>query len=579
MVKKMNIVDIICIVIVVLLLIVIMIKNHIKEKEKNKDYKIDKKKRIKCNESMNNENNNNENNKTKDFFDRHYKKIWIVFIIILFFSVIFKFGEIPTYIGVDEAGMAYDAFCIAEYGTDRYQNSYPLYLTNFGGGQSSLYAYLAAVCIKLFGFNEIAYRLPALIVYLISVAISYLFISKSKNKKMALLFVFLIITCPWNIFNARMALDCNLFAGLLMIDLYWLNKAEKNIHFIIAGIFIGVTLYTYALSWITVPLFLIVWSIYVLYIKRIKFRQLIILGIPIFVLATPLIYFLLLNLGIVKQTQISIFTLPLLPEFRGGEIAISNIWKTGIESIKTIFTGEGTIYLMYIPLFLIGYIIEFSKMLLEIKNKKYGVSTLMVIAFTTIFIGLLTTRIPTPNKANVLYIPILYFVTVAILEVCDNSKLLLFIFIILVTASFINYEYYYYKIDGVVNTNWYEDIYLKDITTELENDNKTKNLEKYLLVFKSSPYIYNMLVLQPSPEEFCSTQETRLYNNGTLKQVGKILEYNYLYIEKEIETIDLTKEDYVFVITNNYKNAINYLKENGYNSKCYGYYEILTKET
>ena len=580
MVKKMKIIELICLLIVIILLITVLVKKYVKENKKTNHnvYNKEEKKQTKNTEDIDNYNIKQSFNKSTEFIDKHYKKIWLIYIVILFITVIYKFGEIPNYVCVDEAGMAYDAYCLAEYGTDRYQNSYPLYLTNFGGGQSSLCAYLVAICIKIFGFNEIAIRLPTLIIYLISVIISYLLISSSKNKKIALLFTFLIITCPWNIFNARMALDCNLFTGLLMIDLYLLNNAKRNIHFIIAGVFIGLTLYTYALSWITIPFFLLVWVIYMLYIKKINFRQIILLGIPIFIFAIPLIYFLLLNIGIVKQTKIGIFTLPILPEFRSGEISIINIWDKGIESIKTIFTGEGTIYLMYIPLFIIGYIMEFSKMIKELKNKEYGVTSLMVIAFTTIFIGLLTTPIPTPNKANALYIPILYFVTMGILEICHNSKILISIFIILISVSVINYLYYYYSFDGIVNTSWYEDIYLKSITLELEENTETKDLEKYLLIFKSSPYIYNMLVLKPSPEEFCSTQETRTYNNGEVKHISKILEYNYLYIEKEIENVDLTNKDNVFIITNIYKNAINYLKENGYSSRTYGCYEILTVE-
>ena len=557
----MNIIDFACLMLVITILIIALIRNYINDKKKiqnnTEDRKIIKK-------------------ENKDFFEKHYIIIWLVLVVILFFTVILRFGEIPAYIGVDEAGMAYDAFCLAEYGTDRYENSYPLYLTNFGQGQSSLCAYLAAICIKVFGFNEIVYRLPALVVYLISVMVSYLLISKSKNKKMALLFTFLIITCPWNIFNARMALDCNLFAGLFMLDLYLLNKAQKNVHFVIAGICIGLTLYTYALSWITLPLFLLIWAIYMLYIKRIKFKQLIILGIPIFIFAVPLIYFLLLNFGIVKQTQIGIFTLPILPEFRSGELGINNIWKTGIESIKTIFTGESTIYLMYIPLFLIGYIIEFSRMINEVKNKKYGVTSLMVIAFTTMFIGLLTTRIPTPNKANVLYIPILYFVTIAILEICNDSKVLLTIFIGLIAVSCINYTVNLYTKDGVNTVSWYEDTYIKDITIKLENNEQTKDLKKYLMIFKSSPYIYNMLVLHPSPAEFNGTMEKKQYSKNSLAQVSKILEYNYLYKAEEIYSVDLNREKCVFVISNIYQDGINYLKKNGFKSETYGSYEILT---
>ena len=189
--------EFVSIIILIMLIIASVIKQYLDEK-KGKEIK---------------------ENKIDEFCNKHYKKIWLIFIVILFITVIYKFGDIPTYIGVDEAGMAYDALNIAEYGTDRYMNSYPLYLTNFGSGQSSLCAYLVALCIKLFGANMISYRLPTLLIYLMSVIVSYLLISKSKNKKTALLFTFLIITCPWNISNARMALDCNLYAGLFMLDL------------------------------------------------------------------------------------------------------------------------------------------------------------------------------------------------------------------------------------------------------------------------------------------------------------------------------------------------------------------------
>ena len=350
----------------------------------------------------------NSENKVDEFCNKHYKKIWIVFIIILFFTVVYKFGEIPTYLGCDEAGMAYDAYCLSEYGTDRYMNSYPLYLTNFGQGQSSLCAYLAVIFIKILGPNVIAYRMPMLLVYVLSVIASYLMVSKFKNKKFALLFTFLIITCPWNIVNTRMALDCNLYLGMFMISLYFMTKARKNYQFFIAGILVGLTLYTYCLSWITLPIFLLAYIIYMLYVKKITMKQIIVMGIPIIILAMPLIYFLLLNYGIVKQTNIGIFSLPILDTFRAEQISPMNILKSGINSIKVIFISEQTIYYMYVPLFIIGLILSFKNIRKSIKEKTFDLTAIMLIAFITLLIGLLLVNIPTANKANVLYLPLIH---------------------------------------------------------------------------------------------------------------------------------------------------------------------------
>lgn len=103
---------------------------------------------------------------TVDNFCDKYGKIILIFFILLFaISRLYKFGELPRAISVDEAGMAYDAYCIANFGVDRYLNSFPLYFINFGGGQSALYTYMIAGLIKIFGLNSIVYRLPELIIF------------------------------------------------------------------------------------------------------------------------------------------------------------------------------------------------------------------------------------------------------------------------------------------------------------------------------------------------------------------------------------------------------------------------------
>ena len=147
-----------------------------------------------------------------EFCEKYYKVILFIFIILVIISRIYKFGELPSAIGLDEAGAAYDSYCIANYGVDRYLNSLPVYLINFGGGQSALYAYMSALFIKVLGANIITYRIPALIIFCIGIVCSYLLIANYKDKKTALLFTLLIIICPWHIINSRVGLDCNLLS-------------------------------------------------------------------------------------------------------------------------------------------------------------------------------------------------------------------------------------------------------------------------------------------------------------------------------------------------------------------------------
>lgn len=548
---------------VMILIIIALILRYIQER-KDKDISID-----------------STESKLDQFCNRHYKKIWIVFVILIFITVIYQFGELPKYMGCDEAGMAYDSYCIANYGVDRYLNSYPLYLMNFGSGQSVLCSYIAVFFIKIFGTNMISYRMPSLLIYLLGLIASYLFVSKWKDKKTALLFSFIILTCPWNIVTARETLDCNLYAGMFMISLFLMNRAKKNYQYVLAGVLVGLTLYTYCLSWITIPIFLLAWIMYMLYLKKITIKQVILFGVPIAILAMPLIYFLLLNYGVVNTTQLGIFSVPILREFRGEQIAISNLWKTSLESINTILLQENTIYFCYIPLFLIGYGLSIGKTIKSIKEKKYSVTAVMTVAFTTLLFGLLLTRIPTANKANVLYIPILYFVTIAILEICKNSKAILIAFIIIILILFVHFEYDYYTAYSLTPSNtWYEDSDLREVTNIIESNEETKRVKKHVMTNKAAQFIYPVLERKISPYEFSNSVEIKIYNGVVLEttKVGDYYFYSYYYDKNSIKELEFTEEDGIFIISKSFKDIAIYIENEGYKKQEYGQLYIFTND-
>lgn len=546
----MVVLEIVAMIIILALIIVSQILKYIREKKKEE---------------------NKISDKIDAFFDKHYKKIWLFFILILLITVVYKFGSYPNYVGADEAGMAYDAYSVANYGVDRYLNSFPLYLQNFGGGQSVLCMYISVFFIKIFGANIITYRIPALLIYILGVIASYFFVKDSKNKKTALLFTFLIITCPWNIVNARQALDCNLYGGMLMINLFLMNRAKKNYQYIIASISVGITLYTYCLSWITMPIFLVAWTAYMIYIKKIKLKQLVIFAIPIIILAFPLIYFLLLNYGIVKNSNLGIFSLPILNDFRNEQISVLNIFKYTARNLKTIFLDQNTIYIPYIPLFIFGFVVAIIRTIKDIENKKYSINTVITIAFTTIFCGLMLVAIPTPNKANALYIPILYFVAIALEYVFKNSKELLLASIAIIIIIFVSFEYNYYTSNNIGNTenvgsilflNWYNDKTFTEVISKFEKDDNIKNAQKYILPYRAQPYIYQILHEKISPYEFNEISERKMHDGW--EEITKVGTYNYYaYVEdkEEFAKKDFTKEDCIIIISEQFASAADEYKK------------------
>lgn len=482
-----------------------------------------------------------ETDKTIDnFIDKHYKKILLVFLLLIFITRIYKFGEIPNFIGVDEAGAAYDAYCLSKYGVDRYLNSFPLYLINFGGGQSALYSYATIPFIKLIGANIIAYRLPELLFFLMGIVVCYILANKMKDKKIALLYTFLIIICPWNIEASRQGLDCNLLAPMFMLDVLLLVTANKNWHYIVAGLAIGVTLYTYCLAWILIPVFLLIYIIYMLWVNKINFKQVILLGIPIALLATPLIYLILLNKGYVTRTNFGIFTIPKLFFFRQGEISINNLLQYGGYSLKTIFTDSRGIYLIELPFLLVGIVVGIKEFIKSIKEKEFSFTGFMTVVFIILLICNLLVVVGTLNRANILYLPMLYLITIGISYLSKGSKWTIMSILGVLTVLFVTFEVSYYNENlEQRRTRRYEDIELFQITEKLENDENLKNIAKHFIITnKAEPYIFTMLATKPSPYDL-----EFLYEQ-TVKQYG-----NYFFEYDKILIENITKEKSIVVVT------------------------------
>ena len=129
------------------------------------------------------------------------------------FIRIFSLGTIPSGVYIDEPPISYTAWCIANFGVDRYLRHMPVYFQNWYSGQSPMYTYLLAFLYKL-GFpmgNPAVIRIPAcifsiLIMMLVLVGVRYL----SRDRYVRISALFLAAFAPYFVMQGRIGLDCNL---------------------------------------------------------------------------------------------------------------------------------------------------------------------------------------------------------------------------------------------------------------------------------------------------------------------------------------------------------------------------------
>lgn len=329
-----------------------------------------------------------------------YRIMFGIIFILCVFMHIYRIGDLPYGIQCDEMGMGYDAWCLANFGTDRYQNAFPVYLINFSGGQSALYAYLCAPLVKIFGFSATVFRIPAIIC---SIIIFYFGLKTvdliySKNEKVVLLCAFLYTVFPVFTMLFRTGLDCILMAGGSITFIYLLVCAidrQRLLYFGFAGIIGGLTLYTYALSHMVMPLYIAFILVYLVYIRKINWKQVLVLGIPLFFFAIPLILFHIVNMFDLNQIKLGIFTIPKLYRYRSDDVSFSAIKNNIILFFKYTLGYDGvtnigirrfaTMYYISIPFIVFGGIRYGIDTIQSIQRKKWNNKACIFFWFLSMF--------------------------------------------------------------------------------------------------------------------------------------------------------------------------------------------------
>ncbi len=265
----------------------------------------------------------------KNFLAKAWKNnrnLLLVFIIGFALRLLY-IGNIPGNgaLFVDEMFSGYEAYSIMKYGIDFEGYHLPVYLPAWGSGMSAMQAYIQMPFILIFGLNSFALRLPAAILGCITIYAFYFICKCIRGEEFATFATFLFAVMPWHIMLSRWGLDCNYFAGFITISIALLFKATYEKKFLpLAFFFIGATLYTYALPWVVMPIFVLGMTVYFVVKKKWALDKYLIISYCILaVMAIPLILFVMVNYDIIPEISTAFISIPKLTLFRAGEMITS----------------------------------------------------------------------------------------------------------------------------------------------------------------------------------------------------------------------------------------------------------------
>jgi len=132
---------------------------------------------------------------------------------------------------------------------------------------------------------------------------------------------------PWHIMLSRWGLDCNFAPAFLLFGFYFFVKGtKKSVYWICSAIMYGIALYAYSITWIVVPLTLLMCGIYIIKVdKKVSLIYTLVSALILFVFALPLILFVLVNNGLIAEISTNFISVPKLLVMRDSEVTFKNL--------------------------------------------------------------------------------------------------------------------------------------------------------------------------------------------------------------------------------------------------------------
>ncbi len=488
---------------------------------------------------------------------RREKKYYIflsgVLIIIFFISRLWKLTSIPSGLHIDEASMAYSAWSLSQFGVDRYLKSWPVYLINFDGGQSSLYCFLCAALFKLFGYHTFLIRIPSVLFSFLTFTFGTLIIQKIYSNSSLYLSLFgglLITICPYFILAGRFGLDCNLLLGMSTVFLFCFITAttsQKYRWYILSGITGGLVLYTYALSYIILPVFLILSLLYVIWTKKFSFRMWLAMAIPLGILAFPLLLEQYINIFNLEEIQLGIFTVTKMKTYRASEIgsikfiyllqALISIFKGDVFLYNSI-PGFDNLYTITKPFFLLGFLHVLFSLGKMLYKRLFSPIFYLLFWFSTILL-LESCLVANTNKVNGIFFSVVFLAIDGINLLMNVFKKYNTFFILILSClylfCFVKFGTYYYMGDYAKDsrTMLYFDNTISEAVLFLDENPQYRNKGTYL---QAKPIYYALSALKSPYELRLDLDKTVFYDYWHCSELPAIEDgYNYIIHDYDID--------------------------------------------
>ena len=159
-----------------------------------------------------------------------YRYLVILFLLIAAILRLYSLDEYPLLMNQDELSVVYDAYSIAETGSDRFERNTPILLRGFGiqDYRPALQAWLIAIPYSFIAFDPVIGRIVSAFIGLWTLWLLFLLVKRMGNPNLAIIALGLAAFSPWHLLYSRMAHEGAVLPAFFAITALLLWQQARN---------------------------------------------------------------------------------------------------------------------------------------------------------------------------------------------------------------------------------------------------------------------------------------------------------------------------------------------------------------
>lgn len=459
-------------------------------------------------------------------------KVYILAIILLFLITrLYQIDTNPPGVYWDEASIGYNAYSILKTGKDEWGSFLPIHIRAFGEFKLPVYIYTTAIFENIFGLNELAVRLPAVLFSLGTLLFTFLLATRiSSHKVIGLFSAFLLSIMPWFFIFSRTGYEVTAGLMFFILGLYlFLLGTQKYYYIFLANFSLILSIYSYNSFRIIVPITLIFLLCYLFkkWLDKPKlFIFTVVINLLIFVIfSIPIVRLVVLDSGASRLQAVGVFSssseriLPSLAKNYISHFSPNFLFISGDINFRSNQPGFGELGWIFLPFILMGLIFIYKS-----RNVLLYLIPLMIVLAP---IPASITKESPHALRSIVMAPFL-----AILSACGiyyagqlfkKDTAVYSIISALFLGFFLNYFYSFTNIYPNQSSKDWQYGYKKVFTSY--SGQLTAYDHVLVSDYQAQPYIFSLFYNQVSPDEFVGKAK---YNSVDKWGFSTVLEYKNL---------------------------------------------------